>query len=140
MALQWIGDLNMAFLLGEMDRWSSGNRFEQRAAAAGLCEPRLLTPPADVEKVLNLLDRITSTLVDASDKKSEGYRALRKGLAYCWSVAVVAYPAAGKPNIERWFTCQDVDVRWVMKESLKKARLERMDPSWLASARKRLES
>ena len=38
------------------------SRLEQRAAAAGTCEPRLLRDPAVVRRVLALLDTITSTL------------------------------------------------------------------------------
>jgi hypothetical protein len=136
MALQWIGDVDIPFLLKEMEVWSAGGRFEQRAAAAGLCEPRLLTQKADVEIVLGFLDRITESMVGSADRKSEGYKALKKGLAYCWSVAASAHPLAGKPALEKWLTCPDPAVRWVIKENLKKNRLERMDPVWLAGARR----
>jgi hypothetical protein len=139
MALQWIGDRDLPYLLVEMEQWSIGTRFEQRAAAAGLCEPRLLVSNPAAEEVLRLLDKITETIAGATDNKSEGYKVLKKGMAYCWSVAVVAHPETGKPAMERWLTCQDVDVRWVMKENLKKARLERMDPAWLAEARHKIE-
>ena len=42
MALQRWGDADMAGLLAEMADWAAGNPLEQRAAAAALCEPRLL--------------------------------------------------------------------------------------------------
>jgi hypothetical protein len=129
----------MAFLLTEMYTWSSGNRFEQRAAAAGLCEPRLLNDPEIVEKVLQLLDKITNTIPGAGDEKSEGFLVLKKGLAYCWSVAVAANPAAGKPALEKWFDTTNAHVRWVIKENLKKSRLERMDLNWVADARRKLD-
>jgi hypothetical protein len=121
-----------------MALWSVGNRFEQRAAAAGLCEPRLLTRIDDVEQVLRILDQITRSMESAADKKSEGYQALRKGMAYCWSVAVAQHPAAGKPALERWFACPDPDIRWILRENLKKNRLERMDAVWLAEARRNI--
>ena len=43
MALQRWGDADMAGLLAAMTDWAAGNPLEQRAAAAALCEPRLLT-------------------------------------------------------------------------------------------------
>jgi hypothetical protein len=39
MALQRVGDINIEFLLQEMEEWSKGNLFEKRAAIAALCEP-----------------------------------------------------------------------------------------------------
>jgi hypothetical protein len=59
-------------------------------------------------------------------------------MAYCWSVAAAALPAEGKTAMQRWFGSDDPDVRWVMKENLKKKRLERMDAEWVAEARKQL--
>jgi hypothetical protein len=52
-------------------------------------------------------------------------------LGYCWSVAFVAYPQQGKACFEKWLSYQDKDIRWILKENLKKARLERMDSGWL---------
>jgi hypothetical protein len=138
MALQWIGEVDIAYLLTEMNSWSSGNRFEQRAAAAGLCEPHLLNDPLIVEKVLQILETIMNTLPGAEDKSSEGFLVLKKGLAYCWSVAVAAHPVAGKPALEKWIECPDPAVRWVIKENLKKSRLERIDPDWVAGARRKM--
>ena len=43
MALQRWGDADMDGLLAAMTDWAAGNPWEQRAAAAALCEPRLLT-------------------------------------------------------------------------------------------------
>ena len=59
MALQRLGDANMDLLVQEMQSWSTGNPLEQRAAAAALCEPRLLKHPAHAHAVLDILDRIT---------------------------------------------------------------------------------
>lgn len=131
MALQRWGAADMAALLDEMARWSDGSWLEQRAAAAGLCEPRLLADPAQVDRVLAILDRITANLAGSADRRSEGFKALRKGLSYCWSVAVAAHPHSGKAFMERWFASQDPDVRQVMRENLKKKRLERIDAAWV---------
>ena len=52
MALQRWGDADMAGLLAAMTDWAAGNPLEQRAAAAALCEPRLLRRPEHAAAVL----------------------------------------------------------------------------------------
>lgn len=132
MALQRWGDVDMDGLLAEMEGWSRGNLLERRAVAAALCEPRLLKQPGHAARVLDLLDEITVSLAGEGDRKSEDFRVLRQALGYCWSVAVVALPERGKPMMERWLASEDSDVRWVMRENLKKNRLARMDADWVA--------
>lgn len=131
MALQRWGDVDMPHLILEMQNWASGSSLEQRAAAAALCEPRLLKEKAHVIQVLNILDSITNSIIQVSDRKSEAFQALKKGLGYCWSVAVAALPEEGKNMIEKWFGCENSDVKWIMRENLKKKRLERMDAAWV---------
>jgi len=140
LALQRWGDADMEALINEMERWSKGSLLEQRAAAAALCEPRLLKNPAQVGRVLDVLDVITSSIEQVANRKSDEFIALRKGLGYCWSVAVAAYPERGKAEMEKWFTSADQDVRWIMKENLKKDRLVRMDAAWVQSASEQLAS
>jgi hypothetical protein len=139
MALQRWGRVDMPALLKEMRAWSRGNSLERRAAAAALCEPDLLSDADHTRQVLAILDGITTSMAGAKDRKSEGFQALRKGMGYCWSVAAAALPGEGKPAMQRWFGSEDPDVRWVMRENLKKKRLERMDAKWVAKARKQLE-
>lgn len=132
MALQRWGDRDMDALLAEMDAWSRGSRLEQRAVAAGLCEPRLLARPENARRVLALLDVLTQSIAAGGDRASAEFRVLRQALGYCWSVAAVALPNEGKAALERWLASSDPDVAWIMRENLKKQRLERMDPAWLA--------
>ena len=75
-----------------------------------------------------------------TDNKSpdESYKVLRQGMGYCWSVAVAALPDVGKAMMERWLRCDDKDVRWVMKENLKKNRLVKMDADWVKKCMKQL--
>src|SRR5215216_542760 len=138
--LQLTGDQNMSLLLKEMKKWSRGNWYEKRAAAATLAEPRLLDQSKHTERVLRVLDTITASMEKAGPEKDESFKVLRKGLGYCWSVAVAALPEAGKPMLENWLDSQDKDVRWVMKENLKKDRLVKMDANWVKACRKKLES
>lgn len=63
----------------------------------------------------------------ARNRKDEDFRALRKGMAYCWSVAVTSCPEQGVPRFERWLESVDPDLRWILRENLKKKRLARLD-------------
>jgi hypothetical protein len=139
LALQYLGAADMPALLDLMEPWSRGNPFEQRAAAAALCEPKLLTEREHAERVLATLDAITRSLNQSTDRKSEAFQALRKGLGYCWSVAVVAAPEPGKRMIERWLSTSDSDIGWIMRENLAKHRLVRMDAVWVAQAQAQLQ-
>jgi hypothetical protein len=130
MALQRVGDSDIDLLMKEMETWSKGNPLEKRAVAAGLCEPRLLKKTEHAKKVLDILNEITTGISTISERKSEAFIALRKGMGYCWSVAVAAYPDHGKKLMEKWIPSTDKDIRWIMKENLKKNRLLRCDEEW----------
>lgn len=136
--LQLAGDQNMDLLLGEMKIWSKGNWSEKRAAAATLAEPRLLRNPKQTKQVLQIFDKVTSSMVTNEKSKDEYYKVLRQGMGYCWSVAVAAFPEVGKPMMERWLGCNDKDIHWIMKENLKKNRLVKMDAAWVKNCMKRL--
>jgi len=138
MALQRLGRVDMDLLLREMEQWSKGNLLEKRAAAAALCEPKLLHEGKHIERVLQILDEITTSIQSTEDRKSDEFKALRKGLGYCWSVAAVALPDEGKKMMERWFSSNDKDVLWIMKENLRKKRLTRMDAGWVEKWKVRL--
>ncbi len=131
MALQRLGDVDMANLVTAMRGWSTGTFLEQRAAAAALCEPRLLRQPEHAEAVLEILDEITRSVEQSRERRSESFQPLRKGLGYCWSVAVAALPARGKALMEKWLVSTDKDIQWIMKENLRKTRLARMDSAWV---------
>jgi hypothetical protein len=159
MALQAIGRADMAKLLGIAREWRKGSWLEKRAVIAGLAEPILLADPACVLQVLDIFDAVTADLQsvdmqsvdlqsvdlqaapfkDTEDRKEEGYRVLRQGLAYAWSVVAAALPAEGLIRMERWLADPDPDVRWLMKENLKKKRLVRVAPEWVAGWQARLE-
>jgi hypothetical protein len=132
MALQDYGSHDMAGLLKEMEVWREGNHLEQRAAAAALCEPALLKDLIITQEVLRILDAITANLHESEDRREAPFKVLRKGLGYCWSVAVVANPPTGKGFMEKWLIVEDPDVRWIMRENLKKKRMMRMDPEWVS--------
>jgi hypothetical protein len=131
MALQRLGDTNMPTLWALVQDWVAGPPLVQRAVAAGICEPRLLGTPEDAARALQALDRITASVAgaDARTRRTEQFRVLRQGLGYCWSVAIAASPAEGFRLLERWAATPDKDMRWMVRENLKKARLAKADPA-----------
>jgi len=136
--LQLAGDQDMDLLVREMKKWLRGNWYEKRAAAAALAEPRLLKQPKHAKQVLEILDKITASMETDHGTRDESYKVLRQGMGYCWSVAVAALPEVGKPMMERWLDSEDKDIRWMMKENLKKNRLVKMDDAWVKKCSKRL--
>ena len=138
MALQRLGDVDMDALVAAMREWSHGALLEQRAAAA-LSEPRLLKAAPHARALLQILDVITANLTQAGDRKCEEFVALRKGMGYCWSVAAAALPEEGKVFMEKWLVSPNPDVRWIMRENLKKNRLVRIDPQWVEKWQTQLE-
>jgi hypothetical protein len=144
MALQLWGKVDFEALASEMGEWARGSPLERRGAAAALCEPALLTTPERVREVLSVLTEATVGIAQAGaeERRSEEFRALRKGLGYCWSVAVAAAPEVGKPAfedlVERAAASDDRDLAWVARENLRKRRLERIDPGWVARLLERL--
>jgi hypothetical protein len=136
MALQRLGEVDMGKLIEAMRIWSHGTWLEQRAAAAAICEPKLLRDVKYARETLNILDTIVVNLEQAVDRRGEEFIALRKGLAYCWSVAVAALPVEGEALMEKWLMNSDKDISWIMQENLKKNRLMRMDAKWVERWRK----
>ena len=136
MALQLYGVSNMDELIHIMTEWSLGNCLEKRAAAAALCEPKLLSNQEQAVQVLKILNNITEAISGIEDRKEEGFVALRKGMGYCWSVAIVAAPEVGKKLFEQWINNGDKDIRWILRENLKKNRLIKMDESWVIECRR----
>ena len=139
MALQIYSEDHMEELITEMENWARGNNYEKRAAAAALCEPKLLSQKEQVSKVLQILETITCSIMEIADRKGEGFIALKKGLAYCWSVAIVALPDEGKQRFEKLVAYDDKDIKWIMRENLKKDRLKRMDQEWTESMKQKIK-
>ena len=129
MALQRLGDRDLPRLLGLAAEWAADeNPLVQRAAAAGLCEPRLLQSPEAASAAVDVCDRATRALaaLPLETRRDEDVRVLRKGLGYCWSVAVAADPAHGLPRFQALASSADPDVAWIVRENSRKARLARL--------------
>jgi hypothetical protein len=81
--------------------------------------------------VITILDSITAALQYSDTQPREDLLVLRKGMGYCWSVAVAALPGEGKKLMEKWLITTNKDIQWIMQENMKKARLARIDPEWV---------
>jgi hypothetical protein len=131
MALQRLGDADIQRLLAIIEAWAGEGPLERRAAVAAICEPRLLRDPPVANAALDVLDRVTASLTKESERRAHDVRVLRKALGYGWSVAIVAAPVRGRAMFERLAASDDPDIRWIVRENLAKARLRRLDPSWV---------
>lgn len=126
--LQRLGDDRPDELARITAEWSRGDDpLVARAAVAAVAEPRLLRSPAAVEAALDVLDSATSLLERSMDRRSEPVRVLRQALGYAWSVVIAADPVRGWPRFVEWSKHGDADIDWVVRENLKKNRLQRLD-------------
>jgi len=137
-ALQLWGLKNRDDMIKEMYIWSQGKWLEKRAVVAGISESELLENSDFSDDAVQLLDIVTKTLFDSTDRKNQDLMTLKKALGYCWSVCVVANPGTGIAIMENWMDCDDSDIRWIMRENLKKKRLFRLLPEWTENYRKRV--
>ena len=122
-------------VLVEKFKTNLARRFpeKQRKAILDLCLDAARLEKTPVREFVDL-----GRILEEQDRKTGEFQALKKGLGYCWSVAVAALPEEGKPRMENWLSSPDPDVAWIMSENLKKKRLEKMDPAWVVAQRYRL--
>jgi len=128
MALQRLGDADPARLWSLARAWAvDPDPLVQRAAVAGICEPRLLRSPAAAAVALEICGTVTTMLAarPREQRRSDGVRSLRQALGYCWSVAVAAEPGVGVPRFHVLADDPDPDVMWIVRENGRKARLVR---------------
>ena len=131
MALQRLGDAAPDRLWGLAWTWAEDpDPLVQRAAAAGVCEPRLLRRTEAAAEAVRLCATITDRLAarPAGQRRTVGVRTLRQALGYCWSVAVAADPEAGLPRFLALAEAPDgdPDLAWIVRENRRKARLKRL--------------
>lgn len=138
MAFQRLGDSSVDRLLEALQSFTAGTLLEQRAAAAAICEPRLLRDQRHAWGTMDLIERITNQLAGVQQRKSEDFQVLRQALAYCWSVAIAAFPKEGKARFTSLVDSTDRDIRWIARENLKKNRLIKMDAAWVEEMKVRL--
>ncbi|WP_185957240.1 hypothetical protein [Gracilimonas mengyeensis] len=130
MAIQVLAKENIRMILRHIRSWVNDNGYEQRAVIAGFCEPVVLVDESHNQTILKIIREITENL-DHNDRLNEPEIALRKALAYGWSVFIVASPTAGKKQFEALFDLTGKHIKWIIKQNLKKNRLLKLDPEWV---------
>jgi hypothetical protein len=125
MALQRLGDADLPRLLALVRRWvGDTDPLVQRAAAAGICEPRLLRTAAAAATAVDVCRQATESLAarPQEERALPDVRTLRQGLGYCWSVAIAADPGPGLAAFAA-LDGTDRDVAWIIRENRTKKRL-----------------
>ena len=126
MALQRLGDSDPSRMVDLVTDWAGDDHaLVQRAAVAGICEPRLLRTPEMARAAIDACERVTASLAarPTDERRLPEVRTLRQALGYCWSVAVAADPGPGMPRFLALSTSPDPDVAWIVHDNRGKARL-----------------
>lgn len=129
MAIQRAADTDPERGFALAERWATDpDPLVRRAAVAGVCEPRLLRDALQADRALRLVAAVTDDLAARPPdlRRLPGWRTLRQALGYAWSVAIASAPAHGIAAFERLERIDDVDVRWIVRENRRKARLKRV--------------
>lgn len=128
MGLQLLADNNFSDLERIVEAWvEDRDPLVVRAAAAAICEPRLLGTPQAAAVAITVCDTATNVITGwPTDARTDpSLRSLRQTLGYCWSVAVAADPENGLPAF-RSLDDTDPDVTWIVGQNLRKKRLSRL--------------
>jgi len=116
-----------------LETWlSPGDPLPARAVAAAYADPWLLETEYLATRAVAAHGRILALVETEPDRGSDGFRALRQGLAYTLSVAVAAAPEQGFRLLERLARSRDRDVRWIVSRNLTKDRLTMRFPGQVA--------
>ena len=129
MALQRLGDADLGRLVEVVGDFAADpDPLVQRAAVAGICEPRLLRSADMARAAVRACACVTASVAARAleSRRDAGVRTLRQALGYCWSVAVAADPGGGLPEFLALTASADPDVAWVVRENRRKARLARL--------------
>ncbi|MDF2826059.1 MAG: lyase heat protein repeat-containing protein [Mycobacterium sp.] len=128
LGLQLRGDADPAELERIALEWvCDPDPLVQRAAAAAICEPRLLHTARSAAVAVEVCRIATNSLTGhpPAVRRDPPLRTLRQSLGYCWSVAVAADPEPGLA-VFRSLDGSDPDVAWIITENLGKKRLARL--------------
>ena len=125
--------------LQALARWvDGGSALELRAAAAGVSEPTLLRDAVTARAALELHRAIFDRVLTVENRRSDAFKALRKGLGYTLSLVVQALPEAGFKLMRELIATQDRDLLWIVKENLRKNRLVKNYPTQVDDIRSSL--
>jgi hypothetical protein len=120
--------------LKALENWIADNDWlAMRAVAAGVAEPPILKDDTTARRALELHRKIFDRIRSSKERKSDAFKATRKGLGYTLSVVVCAAPKEGFALMQQLAGQQDTDILWIVKQNLKKNRLIKNFPDNVAS-------
>jgi hypothetical protein len=141
MGLQRLAATRPRDTLMAIENWiGEGDWLEMRAIAATVAEPSLLRDEEMATWALKLHRKIFDRALEMQGGKTDQFLVLRKALGYTLSVVVRAAPREGFEFMAQLLASQDEDVKWILKENVKKKRLERNFPNEVAEIKQLLAS
>lgn len=126
MALQRVGEGNLALLRNVCETWMQGDSpLQMRAVSVALAHPPLLANPELGLFALSAMDRAMDLYAaqPRSTRALEPWLVLRKALEFVPSVCVAALPRDGFAMLQRWASSSDPDVRKLVVANARKTRL-----------------
>lgn len=124
MALQRLAASRGSETWQALQAWiAEGGLLEMRAAAAAVAEPALLKDTGLATQAVHMHQTILAQVLHIQERKSEAFRVLRQALGYTLSVVTQAAPEPGFELMARLAISPDPDLRWIVRENLKKNRL-----------------
>ena len=126
MGLQAIGEHDLVGLRELVASWlPNSTLLEKRAIVAALAHPVLLQETEFCTWGISVADRILESvaMIELEARRTEELTVLKKGLGYALSVLVAPSPEQGFALLRKWASVPDRDIRWIVRENLKKNRL-----------------
>ncbi|WP_430883276.1 hypothetical protein [Fusibacter sp. JL216-2] len=131
MGIQSMLILNEYKSLEVIKSWLNKTHLHQRAMIAGLCIPKLQTIEIIYRETAIILEQLMKEVLNWNGQLSEGQKALRKALGYCWSIAIEANPDSMKLEFEKYLRYENKHIVWIVRSNLKKNRLIKLDKKWV---------
>lgn len=125
-ALQRMLQVDWSRTMSVLSHWLSDQHpLVIRAVVAAVAEPPLLKDFSHAEDALTIQKAALDWFMNVPAEYRRAYdaRALRQALGYTVSVAVAAAPEKGFALMGEIAALEDVDMRWIVRENLKKNRL-----------------
>jgi hypothetical protein len=128
-------------MMSMLEQWvQAGSPLALRAAAAAVAHPPLLMRPEAAGRALKLHASIFDHLARTppTERREDAFRVLRQGLAFTLSVVVAHQPDEGFALMHTLAGVDDSDLRWILRQNLKKRRLSKAYPERVQAVSDRL--
>ncbi|MFX0115326.1 MAG: hypothetical protein ACFFB3_12325 [Candidatus Hodarchaeota archaeon] len=130
---------DLSVLQAELERWVEEENWSVlRAVATSTGEQCLEMGEEFALWALEIHKRILNKIIASSERSSEEFKALRKGLAYTLSVVVHSTPIEGFDYLHQLAEKQDRDITWIVRQNLSKKRLTKNHPKEVKALEKKL--